>query len=116
MPPVSSAALPASWGTILENVQKAITHAQDEATKTAQALDAALTAENRQLPDDRDWQRGMAQLEEKFRLMKDCTIRADQQAQQAEQALAESEEALRQWLTLAEAIRRKLATAGRFSV
>ena len=116
MAPVSSPALPASWVTILENVQRAINHAQSEAAGTAQALDAALAAEVRALPDDRDWQRGMAQLEQKFRLIQECTARADQQAQETEQALAQSEEALRQWLALAEAIRRKLANAGRFSV
>lgn len=116
MAPVSSPALPPSWATILENVQKAIDHAQSDAATTAQALDAALATEARGLPDDRDWQSGMAQLEENFRLMKDCTARAEQQAQEAEQALAQSEEALRQWLGLAEAIRRKLASAGGFSV
>jgi hypothetical protein len=116
MPPVSSPALPASWATILENVQKAITQAQAEAVQTAQTLDAALATDPGALPNANAWQRGLEQLEEKFRQMKDCTARADQQAQEAERALAQSEEALRQWLALAEAIRRKLATAGGFSV
>jgi hypothetical protein len=116
MAPVSSPALPASWATILENVQQAITQAQAEAVQTAQTLDAALATDAGGLPDDTAWRRSMEQLEEKFRQMKDCTARADQQAQEAEQALAQSEEALRQWLALAEAIRRKLATPGRFSV
>jgi hypothetical protein len=116
MAPVSSPALPASWATILENVQKAITQAQAEAVQTAQALDAALATDASTLPDADAWQRGLEQLEEKFRQMKDCTARADQQAQEAEQALAQSEDALQQWLVLAEAIRRKLASGGGFSV
>ena len=109
MEPVSSPILPASWATILHNVQQSLAQAEAQAAESAQGLDAPA-------PDwaSDAWQQSLAQLGEQGRRLHACAAGAGLIVAEIEAALQASETALRQWLERADAIRRNLAnkTAG----
>ena len=110
MTAVSSRVLPACWSTILDNVQKALAQAESEAARAAAAIDGALGAELTVGGHNAVWQAGVDNLDEKIGRLEECAAKASQIVAETEVALASSEAALRQWLSLAEAMRRKLAT------
>jgi len=104
-----SPVLPADWTAILDNVQKALVQAQEEAERSAQALDAPLANPAGAAQTEAAWEQGLAGIDEQVRQLQVNADCADQKAAAAEAALEESEEALKQWLATAQAIRRKLA-------
>ena len=106
---VSSPVRTACWATILDNVLNALAQAESEAALAATAIDAALATQATAPRHDPNWQTGLDALEEKINRLKDCAAQASRTAAEAEAALANSEESLRQWLAIAEAMRRKLA-------
>jgi hypothetical protein len=116
MATVSSTILPGSWTEILDNVQKALAQAESEAIRSVQALESAIAAEGGNLPEDFERQQGMDDLDQQFSRLEECAGEASRTVAETEAALARSEEALRQWLAMAEAIRRKLANQAGVSV
>jgi len=92
----------ASWQTILENVRQALAQAEEEANRAAAAWPAdpaPLPAEPVAFPA---LEAGLSQLAAGL-------AKAEQTVADTETALVQSETALREWLTLAAAVRQKLA-------
>lgn len=105
--------VPPGWNEMLENVLHALNHAEREAARSLQVFEAAVggaldgsapPAPVPDLPADH------------CRRLETCVAQADLLTGQTDATLQESEQALRQWLELAEAIRRKLASAAAHSV
>jgi hypothetical protein len=89
--------LPTAWGEVLENVQRALTEALEEATRREQAIPSV------DPPTDREagWRMGLDRLEDRVGELRACGQRAEQIAAEAGAALKEGEEELRAWLAAA---------------
>jgi hypothetical protein len=105
--------IPPGWNEMLENVLEALNHAEREVARSLQVFETAVgealdgSAPSATVPDP---------LADPFRRLETCVAQADLLTGQTETTLQESEQALRQWLELAEAIRRKLASPAAHSV
>lgn len=104
--------VPPGWHEMLANVVEALGHAEREVTRSLEAFESAAgQAVSGEAPAT------IADLPaEHFRRLETCVAQADLLTGQTETTLQESEQALRQWLELAEAIRRKLASTAAPSV
>jgi hypothetical protein len=104
---------PPGWNEMLESVLEALSHAEREVARSLQVFE---TAAEEALNDSASPATVPDPLAEQFRRLETCVAQADLLTGQTETTLQESEQALRQWLELAEAIRRKLASTAAHSV
>jgi hypothetical protein len=95
----------ADWTSVLARVEQALNQAVAKIHEREQALAeaAAVWPGPPNAPN-------FANLEERSIALLECPRRAEQTLVQVDAALRDSEEALREWLTRAEATRRHLAT------
>ncbi len=97
--------LPAQWGEILANVQRALSEAEQVAAHSAQQLDTLPTPPIT-LPA---WQAQLEQLAASGRRLHAGVAAADLAGAEVDAALQAAEAALRQWSDQAAAAARKLA-------
>jgi hypothetical protein len=107
--PASEAELPQQWVEVLDSIQESLAQTLEEVAQREQALasegvNAAFTAES-----DHALQQSLARVGERMLLFRSCLDQAEESAAEAESALVAGEDALHQWLTVAESTRQNLA-------
>jgi hypothetical protein len=99
----TSQTLSADWTRVLASVEKALT----EAVARLANREKGLLVATQPLPTSKPLD--FAKFEDRLAAFAECPGRAEQRLEQIDGALRDGEEALRQWLSRAEAVRRKLA-------
>ena len=102
--------LPNDWTEVIEKVQEVLTQAQSEAAEREQALAGNMPG----IPSTEKaaaWKQGFEQFDERLRLFQARVQQADEDAADAELALADGEKALEHWLARATEITRRVAEA-----
>jgi len=99
--------LPNDWTEVIEKVQEVLTQAQSEAAEREQALAGNMPG----IPSTEKaaaWKQGFEQFDERLRLFQARVQQADEDAADAELALADGEKALEHWLARATEIARRV--------
>jgi hypothetical protein len=101
-------ALPKDWTEVIEKVQEVLTQTQSEAAAREQALlenvPSAPGSEKAAA-----WKQGFEQFDERLRLFQTRVQQAEDDAADAELALADGEKALEHWLARANEIAQRVA-------
>lgn len=100
------------WSTILDNIQASLARALAEVEAREQAFAAEEQTAPVRLEHDEALRDTLAQVADHMLLFQSCLGQAGDSAASAEAALLDSERAIQNWLTAAEATRQQLAGAG----
>ena len=100
--------LPKDWTEVIEKVQEVLTQTQLEAAAREQALPEKVPS----APGSETaaaWKQGFEQFDERLRLFQSRVQQAEDNAEDAELALADGEKALEYWLARANEINQRVA-------
>ena len=108
--------LPETWAQILDEVDATLRKAETEAAQRAQAIShfAPSTVADRERAAS--WQQSLERLEQRMQGWPTILQQAEKEALNADVALKAGEEALRRWLSEAEALGQRLAKWGELGV
>jgi hypothetical protein len=101
----SESMVPADWIQVLEKLQQALAQAVVETDQRQQALEAALPAATLEPEEEENDRRILAQVEERFLQFHSRVHQAEESVAATDAALRASEQATREWLGAAEALR-----------
>ena len=102
--------LPVDWTEVIEKVQEVLTHVESDAAERERGLTA--TKSSRPSVKTRSaWKEGLERFEESLRLFQAKVQQAEDEATEADLALADGEKGLEDWLTRAKGISIKVTEA-----
>jgi hypothetical protein len=102
--------LPADWTEVIVNVQEVLTQAESDAAERERGLKA--TKASRPSAKTRSaWKEGLERFEEHLRLFQAKVQQAEDEATEADLALADGEKTLEDWLTRVKTVSRRVAEA-----
>jgi hypothetical protein len=102
--------LPADWTEVIGNVQEVLTQAESDAAERERGLKAT-KASQPSAKTRSAWKEGLERFEESLRLFQAKVQQAEDEATEADLALADGEKGLEDWLTRVKQVSSKVAAA-----